>query len=450
MSEKQSKDRPLSSWKEISAYLGCDERTCLRWEKKFGLPIHRVGHSPAKSHVFAYQEELDRWLRGRRQTADDTASPESGPAPAPRFKKRILRAALVVAAAGAAVVLFLGLRKIMSPSDAQPENFRIEGSRLVILDKAGGELWRYDTGLDNLCKDSYYRDRFQFRGIGPDGSRLTPNLLLRDINGDGWNEVLFSLQTQSNFERSAVFCFDRRGRRLWTFDAGRNRTFGSTAYSPAYGVQSVDFLPRGGGARNLVLVLAYQHPEFPSYAAILTPEGKLRGEYWNSGRLSDYVFIDLDGDGRKELILAGTNNEYLKACLIVLDPDNAWGASPQSGEYRAADLPPGTEKYYLLFPRTAVDRLEDLREAFDMIDLFGQDRIMAGTISSKIFFRLNFRMEIEAVIDSDAFWRKYRTYQEEGRLPPRAPDPDSLRRELAAGVLYWDGANWVSTPTMNK
>lgn len=51
----------LQSWKEISAYLERAEGTCRRWEKEFGLPVHRMDGSPRAS-VFAYKEELDRWL----------------------------------------------------------------------------------------------------------------------------------------------------------------------------------------------------------------------------------------------------------------------------------------------------------------------------------------------------------------------------------------------------
>lgn len=55
-------ERPvLDSWKEISAYLKRSERTCRTWEVSLGLPVHRLEGSP-KARVFAYPEELDRWL----------------------------------------------------------------------------------------------------------------------------------------------------------------------------------------------------------------------------------------------------------------------------------------------------------------------------------------------------------------------------------------------------
>ena len=55
------KENLLSSWKEIAAYLDCNVRTCLRWEKNHGLPVHRIDPT-SRSTVFAYTEELDEWL----------------------------------------------------------------------------------------------------------------------------------------------------------------------------------------------------------------------------------------------------------------------------------------------------------------------------------------------------------------------------------------------------
>jgi hypothetical protein len=61
MSATQKKENLLSSWKEIASYLDCNERTCRRWEKAFGLPIHRFEGKPTY-RVYAYKDELDQWL----------------------------------------------------------------------------------------------------------------------------------------------------------------------------------------------------------------------------------------------------------------------------------------------------------------------------------------------------------------------------------------------------
>jgi len=59
-----SQDR-LDSWKEISAYMRRDIRTCINWEKKFGLPVHRIDKNSFRSRVFAYKSEIDQWFKNR-------------------------------------------------------------------------------------------------------------------------------------------------------------------------------------------------------------------------------------------------------------------------------------------------------------------------------------------------------------------------------------------------
>lgn len=68
-------DDRLESWKEIAAYLKRDVSTVQRWEKKEGLPIHRLPHDRLGS-VFAFKSELDTWLnRGSHRPETAEASP---------------------------------------------------------------------------------------------------------------------------------------------------------------------------------------------------------------------------------------------------------------------------------------------------------------------------------------------------------------------------------------
>jgi len=61
-------DQILDSWKEITAYLRRSRKTCIRWEKELGLPVHRYEDSP-KARVFAYKDEIDLW-RKKTQHSD--------------------------------------------------------------------------------------------------------------------------------------------------------------------------------------------------------------------------------------------------------------------------------------------------------------------------------------------------------------------------------------------
>ncbi|MGD9347088.1 MAG: hypothetical protein PVH84_14560 [Candidatus Aminicenantes bacterium] len=55
----------LDSWKAISEYLDRDVRTCRRWEAELGLPVYRINADSTHSKVFAYQSEIDEWLKNK-------------------------------------------------------------------------------------------------------------------------------------------------------------------------------------------------------------------------------------------------------------------------------------------------------------------------------------------------------------------------------------------------
>ena len=72
----------LRSWKDISAFLGVNAKTCRRWEIEDSLPIHRIHPGSNRSPVFAYVAELESWLESR-----PARSPEK-PGAGNRGKKR--------------------------------------------------------------------------------------------------------------------------------------------------------------------------------------------------------------------------------------------------------------------------------------------------------------------------------------------------------------------------
>ena len=76
MTARLSAGERLDSWKDISAYLGRDVSTVIRWEKEKGLPIRRVPGGQRQS-VFAYKEELDAWLAGDREPNDKKPIPDN-------------------------------------------------------------------------------------------------------------------------------------------------------------------------------------------------------------------------------------------------------------------------------------------------------------------------------------------------------------------------------------
>jgi len=65
--EHMRDQKRLDSWKEISLYVGREIRTCYRWAKELGLPVHKVDSAAPRSRVFAYKDEIDDWFRQKNK-----------------------------------------------------------------------------------------------------------------------------------------------------------------------------------------------------------------------------------------------------------------------------------------------------------------------------------------------------------------------------------------------
>jgi len=80
--EKPLPRHRLDSWKAIAAYLNRGCKTAQRWHTLYGLPVHQLGEK--STSVFAYAEELEEWMKSRREAKSPQAA--ESPRSAPLFK----------------------------------------------------------------------------------------------------------------------------------------------------------------------------------------------------------------------------------------------------------------------------------------------------------------------------------------------------------------------------
>lgn len=442
VSAEENKGQLLSSWKEIAEYLKCDVRTCLRWEKTRGLPIHRL-EGTSKSRVFAYQDELDSWVK-KRNGAGESLSEELVPTTVAGFRLKYLFFAIPVVAVGTLIYLFF-LRP--APHHSDPSDFRIDGSELIILTKSGKELWRYDTKIENLCDEAAFRNHFQIKKPDPTGGSVDlPLMIIKDINRDQKPEVLFSPRASDDRRVSDLLCFNSRGKELWRFKPGREMWCGSRLYSSEYYIRGFDEVDIDSDGNLETVIISQQPPNWLTQLALLDTNGRVLGEFWNSGNLGDFILADLNGDGKRELLTVGLNNEYAKGCLVVFDPSDIGGGSPQTNpEFTCRDMKAGTEKYYLLFPRTDVDLATYPMEAITKL-YFENPQILSLTAGvSELIFVLNFNLVLEDVTISHAFMQKHREALLAGKI--HSTLDDKYKKALKQGILYYDGKEWTTRPT---
>jgi len=441
MPVKSNNNNRLTSWKEIAAYFECGVRTCHRWEKELGLPVYRSSKSP-KSRVYAYEDELDAWFA---VTFKKNHQKNEAQGKFLKHSKQICISAIAVFIVVIVSIAYSAWYK----SAPVPAGFSIQGSVLTILSEKDKEIWRFDTEVKKLITEEEYLSRYQFKRRNPNTNHVyLPFISIEDLNSDSKKEVLFSIQTQDNFNEGLLLCFDHKGKELWRFQGGKELVFGKEKFSNDFKFEGFCVEDLDNDNNLEILVVSFQRDFYPTQLVVLDNSGEKIGEYWNSGRLTDIVCKDLDEDGKKEIIVAGMNNEYKKAALIVFDSGRIDGASPQGSDYKCSELPPGTENFYILFPRTDVDRLDNLLETLLRVELLRGGRVSVLTRYSNIFFELDHNLELKEIHISNSFELNHRNAVKMGRISSTLNE--EYLNKLKNGLLYYDGTSWVSVPSKNN
>jgi hypothetical protein len=268
--------------------------------------------------------------------------------------------------------------------------------------------------------------------------------MIRDINGDGRPEVLFSTQTVSQVREGTLFCFDDHGHELWRFVTGRELEFGGQPFRAEYRIFGFNVDDYDGDGTLEILVLSHQKPDWPCQTVLLDPAGKLEGEYWNAGYFMDGQAGDVDGDGQKELVLSGVNNEYRSGCVAVFEASRLWGHSPQKDEaYQSPSLSEGQQSAYILFPNSDVDAA--IQQAGDPVNSFWiheGDGLTAESCETQVIYDLDRSLFCRSVTLSNTFQNFHDRFTREGKI--HSVINAAYKRALADSILYHESGKWVS------
>ena len=219
-------------------------------------------------------------------------------------------------------------------------------------------------------------------------------------DGDNKREVLFSIQTQDELNEGVLISFDHRGEEMWRFTAGDVVRAGNQEYSSDYRIRGFDIFDFDHDGKSEVVVCSRHRFHSPNQLVLLSHSGEELGEYWNFGYFVDFIFVDINNDGFEEIICGGMNNEYDFGCIVIFDPKQIAGCSPQKEKNPFHNMEPGTEMYYILLPRTDLDLKIDTNDTVSKLVLLDNQRISVTMRASNIYYEFGFDMRIREVKSS--------------------------------------------------
>jgi hypothetical protein len=361
----------LNGWKEIALHLGKGARTVQRWEKLYGLPVHRLGREGGEI-VFAFRDEIDRWVaRTERERAANGDEPSEatqngagdaalgpaaaeavgeGSAPTRRpWAAAALALAVIVAGLGTLAALRGAPVGPEGPATAsgQPAAWRLANERLAVFDASGAIVFEH---------------RFGFPLLAPATSESGPPLvgrspvLIADIDNDGRSEVLVNVNAAERANRK-LYCFEADGRVRFVHQPTGTRRFGEDEYAEPWLAHRAFATSGPDGSRRLWAVFTHSLL-FPAVLRELDPrDGTARQEYWSNGYV-EFVHEDT-WEGRRVVFAGGTNNDFRAASLAVFPADAVAGSTPAVRPgYACRDCPSGGPDALFVFPTLCIPRRE--------------------------------------------------------------------------------------------
>jgi len=419
--EKQHNN--LTSWKQIAEFLGVSERTAQVWEEERGLPVRRLTGS--KGRVSAQTADLERWMKANTK-------------PAPWYGNlKVLRYYSVVATALALLAfgVLLGIY-LMANRHGPPANYRLDFNNLAVSDADGREIWRYPFPYP-FKRNVYLEEEHNIN------RRFWCDTL---YDGDRRKFIIFNYYS-TNVAKSGttLYCFSQSRDVLWSWSPGRAVSDLKRSYSSLYSTTDFHVCGLEPGGPKRILVTSHHISAAPNQFAILGASGTVLKEYWHSGQFDCMEVEDPDGDGIPDIYLAGLNNGYGCATVVVLDPRQVDGASDQpSGDTNQLQgFKSGTEKAIILFPHSCVNRAHkesgfvrrlDVMKTSIEADIWeiGSD----GNASVKYIFDIN--LQLKQVIYSDWLKVLHNQMYQKGELDHAYSDADEADLFRQVKVIWKD------------
>lgn len=476
----------LNGWKEIATHLGKGVRTVQRWEKLYGLPIHRLGDTG--EIVYAFRGEIDEWLRrvdrgntlssreeASAQAAEQASPDRAAPPPIPRVppipaappvplappatptsrspappdldarRAAARRGTLLALVSLAALATLAGAWAWWSRSPRnvpaerrEPVSWRIDDQDFVALGADESELWRYPLGIASREEFDTARE-----------PQWSSPVAIADLDNDGLNEVLVMVSAAIKRTDRALFCLNADGTLRWRYQPQDTQRYGDTLYTSPW--LSWKFLVhRNPDGTRSVWAVSVHGFEFPTVLERLDPQGNVLSRYWSNGYIN--VVNEVVWQGRRVLLVGAANNEHKGASLAVLDGENPSGRAPAANRgYLCTTCPGGDPLAFIVFPTTPMGALQGETSGVVEAWIHGTDEIIAGVkdlhspllMEGVVHFTLDGELRLREVEPAASYRRLHDRLFALGWID-RPFTPAETQRMVP--LLRWDGSRFVEVP----
>ena len=300
----------LDGWKEIAEYVGKSVRTVQRWEKEENFPIKRIKD---RKSVFAYPEEIDKWLAKKEKKHNTQKDEEENPADKRlqnNTKPKISPYLLII---GTFILLFIaGYSFTYFYKTKKLQNRKLyyevqgEGSILNIKDQYGNILKTFHTESDAYKKFAFITGNCQY-------------IHFVDLNNDKILDIVYAEIAPEKAKVVKIFLSDSKGNLVEKKRFNLSLSYKDKKTNYIYDnllIQNLKVADIDNDGKLELVVLQIDVPLYPSCVRVMDLNGKEKFRFWHPGRLRSLEIREVKGE--KAIIVSGTNNCLHKLSLPVI------------------------------------------------------------------------------------------------------------------------------------
>jgi len=341
---------------------------------------------------------------------------------------------------------FSGVKKI---TDINPVSYYLNNSTgyLEIKNKENQNLW----GLASNRIGDFSKQV---------GITQIQSAVVTDINDDGKNEILTILPSPGDEtdKRNLLHIYSSDQKPLQNIPFGRAIKYRDRQYQNEYSCDGV--MVDGLNSGNKEIFVLTKNNRSPSIVTRLDKNGTILGEYWHFGYINDLYALDVNNDGKKEIVLCGFNdvadiNHQEFPMITVLNPEKVVGeiesqCTPGFGLTKSE-----AEYFYVQLPRSDMDNILSLTTGAQGIAYVDDKILRLTTVSTlpdnrKFYFDYIFSHDLRPVqVKSNNKTDQIR-YDLVKQNKITGTIDQAYLDNLKNGIRYWDGKEWRKEWTMVK
>lgn len=338
--------------------------------------------------------------------------------------------------------------------DNNPARVDIDKKYFIIQNVNKKELWRK---LINPPDGSELENE-------PDPRERKHWFAIKDINGDGLNEVFLTHTIAKKGFSDRVRCYNADGSIRWLKHVGRPTLTRENDYSTQpFAVSSVFAEQTKAQEKPLIFTIA-RNDFYAYFINTFNCFSEIKGEYYHTGRITSFENLKPRVTHGNEVLFTGRHNGFLKPCVFILDMDHLIGKCPQetTHELLSPEIPNACEKYYILFPTLDIqDSLHDWNNQVATIASIDSNIMIQVDVAymipplqkrvnqtASIYYVFDSNMNPVGVNSSTDFDNLFEHLFKNGQIT--SVWNEQYRKNLMRNILYWDGEKFVNTPTINK